>query len=66
MQKLFNFQFCCEVPNLVGMQLPEKYKEKFDISSEGVLSARKPSLETSNFSLYFSGSFISFHFISFY
>jgi hypothetical protein len=35
--------------SLVGMQLPEKYKENFD---EG------PSLETSKFSLYFSDSCI--------
>ena len=34
--------------SLVGMQLPEKYKENFDISSEG------PSSD----SLYFSGSCI--------
>ena len=35
--------------SLVGMQLPEKYKENFD---EG------PSLETSKFSSYLSGSCI--------
>ena len=41
--------------SLVGMQLPEKYKEKFDVSSEG---HRLTCFETSNFSLYFSGSCI--------
>ena len=46
------------------MQLPEKYKENFDVSSEGPTSAgvtdehEGPSLETSKFSLYFSGSCI--------
>jgi hypothetical protein len=51
---------------LVGIQLPEKYKENFDVSSEGpssrvtskvlVAPDEWPSLETSKFSLYFSGS----------
>jgi hypothetical protein len=45
--------------SLVGMQLPEKYKENFDASSrEGpswysVTSDEGLSLETSKFSLYF-------------
>jgi hypothetical protein len=38
--------------SLVGMKLPEKYKENFDVSNEG------PSLETSKYSLYFPGSCI--------
>jgi hypothetical protein len=41
-------------PLLVGMQLPEKYKENFDVSSEGPLSG-VTSLRaklTSKFSLY--------------
>jgi hypothetical protein len=45
------------------MQLPEKYKESFDVSSEGPSSGvtivtpdEAPSLETSKFFLYFSGS----------
>ena len=47
----------------VGMQLPEKYKANFDVSSEGPWSGvtplslvtpdEGPSLETSKFSLYF-------------
>jgi hypothetical protein len=52
--------------SLVGMQLPEKYKENFDASSEGPSSGvtdvwnyltpdEGPSLETSKCSLYFSG-----------
>ena len=45
--------------SLVGMQLPEKYKENFDVSSEGPLSGVTSPLETSKFSLYVSGSFIS-------
>ena len=55
--------------SLVGMQLPEKYKENFDVSSEGLSSGVKletslviphegSSVETSKFSLYFSGSCI--------
>jgi hypothetical protein len=47
--------------SLVGMQIPEKYKENFDVSSEGPSSGitnQGPSLETSKFSLYFSGSCI--------
>ena len=45
------------------MQLPEKYKENFNVSSEGPLSGLiapddEPSLETSKLSLYFSGSCI--------
>ena len=46
--------------SLVGMQLPQKYKENFDVSSEGPWSGvtsqtpdQGPSLETSKFSLYF-------------
>jgi hypothetical protein len=42
---------------LIRMQLPEKYKENFDVSSEGLplLTFRQgTSLETSKFSLYFS------------
>ena len=61
--------------SLVGIQLPEEYKENFDVSSEGPSSGvsrtlvtpdQGPSrLETSKFSLYFSGSFIGpFHLIS--
>ena len=44
--------------SLVGMQLPEKYKENFDVSSEGLLSGvtgtpdEGPLLEMSQFSLY--------------
>ena len=38
--------------SLVGMRLPEKYKENFNVSSEG------PSIETSKFSKYFLGSCI--------
>jgi hypothetical protein len=48
---------------MIEMQLPEKYKENFDVSSEGTTSGvwlvipdQGPSLETSKFSLYFSGS----------
>ena len=47
--------------SLVGMQLPEKYKENFDVSSElrpFVTPDEGPSLETWKFSLYFSGSCI--------
>jgi hypothetical protein len=50
--------------SLVGMQLPEKYKENFDASSrEGpswysVTLDEGLSLETSKFSLYFPGSCI--------
>ena len=46
------------------MQLPEKYKENFDVLCEGPLSGvtvtpdEGPSLETSKFSLYFSASCI--------
>jgi hypothetical protein len=47
------------------MQLPGKYKENFDVSSEGLWSgvtSQTPdvgsSLETSKFSLYLSGSCI--------
>jgi hypothetical protein len=42
------------------MQLPEKYKEKFDVSRSVSITNRDegPSLETSKFSLYFSGSYI--------
>jgi hypothetical protein len=50
------------------MQLPEKNKEYFDVSSEGFLSAvlnlilltpdKEPALDTSTFSLYFSSSCI--------
>jgi hypothetical protein len=43
--------------SLVGMQLPEKYKENFDVLSEGPSSG--PSHETSKFCLYFSSSSIS-------
>ena len=57
--------------SLVGMQLPEKYiKENFAVSSEGISSGVRletslviphegSSLETSKFSLYFSGRCIS-------
>ena len=51
--------------SLVGMQLPQKYKENFDVSSELrpfvrlVTADEEPSLETSKFSLYFSGSRIN-------
>jgi hypothetical protein len=45
---------------LVETQLPEKYREKFDVSSEALrreaeyqLPEEGPSLETLNFSLYF-------------
>ena len=45
---------------MIGMQLPEKYKENFDVSSEGATSGvwlvtpdQGPSLETLKFSLYF-------------
>jgi hypothetical protein len=45
---------------MIGMQLPEKYKENFDVSSEGPTSGvwpvtpdQGPLLETSKFSLYF-------------
>jgi hypothetical protein len=42
------------------MQLPEKYKENFDVSGEDpstwVTPDEGPSLEMSKFSLYFSGS----------
>ena len=49
--------------SLVGMQLPEKYKENFDVSSDGPSSRvteyqEGPSLKASKFSLYFSGSCI--------
>jgi hypothetical protein len=51
--------------SLVGMQLSEKYKENFDVSSEDSSSAevlglrsKQPSLETSKFSFYSSGSCI--------
>ena len=40
--------------SLIGMRLPEKYKENFDVSSEGpslVTPDEGPSLETSKFSL---------------
>jgi hypothetical protein len=37
------------------MQLPAKYKENFDVLSGKLVG---PSLETSKFSLYFSGSCI--------
>jgi hypothetical protein len=56
------------------MQIPEKYEEKFDVSSEGPSSGvtiannlvtsvivapdEGPSLETSKFSSYFSGNCI--------
>jgi hypothetical protein len=46
------------------MQLPAKYKENFDILSEGPSSGvsitpdKGPLFETSKFSLYFSGSCI--------
>ena len=52
---------------LVGMQLPDKYKENVDVSSAGSLSGvsikfntpdERPSLETSKYSLLFSGSCI--------
>jgi hypothetical protein len=36
--------------SLVGMQLPEKYKENFDVTSEVL---RLELLKTSKFSLYF-------------
>ena len=49
---------------MIGMQLPEKYKENFDVSNEGpssevtplslVTPDEGPSLKTSKFSLYFS------------
>jgi hypothetical protein len=45
----------CNKLSLVGMQLPEKYKENFDVSSEGRTNF---PLKTSKFSLYFSGSCI--------
>jgi hypothetical protein len=47
--------------SLVGMQISEKYKENFDVSSEGPSSElldEGPSLEASKFSLYFSRSCI--------
>ena len=58
--------------SLARMQLPEKYKENFDVSSEGpssevtsqedhwlVTPDKGPSLKTSKFSaIYFSGSCI--------
>ena len=48
--------------SLVGMQLPEEYKENLDISSEGPSSGVTPvegsSPEMLKFSLYFSGSCI--------
>jgi hypothetical protein len=52
--------------SFVGMQLPKKYKENFDISSEGPLFGvsrlltpdEGPSLETSKFSFYYSDSCI--------
>ena len=46
--------------SLVGMWLPEKYKDNFDVSSEALRPTpdEGPSLETSKFSLYFSGSCI--------
>jgi hypothetical protein len=46
---------------LTEMQLPEKYKETFDVAGEGpssVSEEKGPSLETSKFSLYSSGSCI--------
>ena len=45
---------------ITGRELPETYKEKFDVSSEDPSRkvSRGPSLETSNLSLYFSGSCI--------
>jgi hypothetical protein len=45
----------CNKVSLVGMQLPEKYKDNFDVSSEGPTNF---PLKTSKFSLYFSGSCI--------
>ena len=42
--------------SLVGMQLPGIYKENFDVSNES--PDEGSSLETSKFSLYFSGSCI--------
>jgi hypothetical protein len=49
--------------SLVGMQLPEKYKENFDVSREGpssgvTYSRRRAFARKSKFSLYFSGSCI--------
>ena len=45
--------------SLVGMQLPEKYKENFDVSNEDEGPPDEgPSLKTSKFSLYFSSSCI--------
>jgi ribulose 1,5-bisphosphate carboxylase large subunit-like protein len=48
--------------SLVGMQLPEQYKENFDVSSEGpssgVTIVSYDSLQTSKFSLYFTSSCI--------
>jgi hypothetical protein len=38
--------------SLVGMQLPETYKENFDVSRELVTPDKAPSLETSKFSLF--------------
>jgi hypothetical protein len=59
-------QYCNNKLSLVGMQLSEKYKENFDVSSEGpssgvsslLTSNKGPSLEMSKFSLYFLGSCI--------
>ena len=47
--------------SLVGMQLPEKYKENFDVSSEGpssgvISNSRQGSSHESKFYLYFPGS----------
>ena len=48
---------------LIGIQLPEKYKENFDVPSEalspsGLPEPEGPSLETSKISLHCSGSCI--------
>jgi hypothetical protein len=54
-----NSQLRCERDTTI----PEKYKQNFDVSSEGLSSGRsfinEMSLEISKFSLYFSGSGIS-------
>jgi hypothetical protein len=54
-----NSQLRCERDTTI----PEKYKQNFDVLSEGLWSGRsfinEMSLETSKFSLYFSGSGIS-------
>jgi hypothetical protein len=56
--------------SLVGMQLPEKYKENFNVSSDGLSSAvtpdEGPSLETSKFSLNFSDICIPTNYESFF